>query len=157
MCKKFPHYLRPICYNLTQTTHTCGAHTVLGSVVLLYIYTLVQSLFTLGLCTQLHCTTVHSLVPAWPLFCQPITEELRFTCFALIGPLSVLRTLIAACWHSPYALHNGLCKTIRQCYWCHKFFSCKSMFATQKPNRKQTKPKQTQFVKPKDERHCWQH
>jgi hypothetical protein len=39
---------------------------VLGSVVLLYIYTFVQSLFTLGQCTQLHCTNVHSqwgLVP----------------------------------------------------------------------------------------------
>ena len=39
------------------------------------------------LCIQLHCTTVHSLVPAWPLFCQPITKEQGFTCFALIGPL----------------------------------------------------------------------
>jgi hypothetical protein len=28
------------------------------------------------LCIQLHCTTVHALVPAWPLFFQPITEEL---------------------------------------------------------------------------------
>ena len=27
-------------------THTCGAHTVLGSVVLLYDYTVVQSLHT---------------------------------------------------------------------------------------------------------------
>ena len=86
-----------------DTTYT---HTVLWSVVLLYIYSLVQSLFTLGLCTQLHCTTVHSLVPAWPLFCQPITEELRFTCFALIGPLGVTRTwswsLITACWPRPF-------------------------------------------------------
>ena len=42
------------------------------------------------LCIQLHCITVHSLVPDWPLFCQPITEELRFTCFALIGPLGII-------------------------------------------------------------------
>ena len=28
-----------------QATHTCGAHTLLGSVVLLYIYTVVQSLY----------------------------------------------------------------------------------------------------------------
>ena len=27
-------------------THTCGAHTVLGSVVLLYVYTVVQALYT---------------------------------------------------------------------------------------------------------------
>ena len=36
--------LRPVCC-LTLPTHTRGAHTVLGSVVLLYIYTLVQSLY----------------------------------------------------------------------------------------------------------------
>jgi hypothetical protein len=41
-----------------------------------------------------------TLASAWPLFCQPITEELRFTCFALIGPLSISTTspsLIVAC------------------------------------------------------------
>jgi hypothetical protein len=84
------HFVWPsLMYTLTLLTHTCGAHTMLGSVVLLYIYTLVQSLLTLGLWTQLHCTTVHLLVLAWSLFCQPITEELRFTCFTLIGPLGV--------------------------------------------------------------------
>ena len=31
-------------YNCTLPTHTCGAHTMLGSVVLLYVYTGVQSL-----------------------------------------------------------------------------------------------------------------
>jgi hypothetical protein len=41
------------------------------------------------LCIQLQCTTVHALVPSWPLFCQPITEELRFTCSDMIGPLSI--------------------------------------------------------------------
>jgi hypothetical protein len=88
LCTPVRHFVWPsFLYNLTLPTHTHGAHTVLGSVVLLYIYTLVKSLFTLGLCTQLHCTTVHSLVPAWPLFCQPITEEILFTCFALIVPL----------------------------------------------------------------------
>jgi hypothetical protein len=60
-------YLALFSVQIDTPTHTCGAHTVLGSV---------QSLFTLGLCTQLHCTTVQSLLPAWPLFCQPITEEL---------------------------------------------------------------------------------
>ena len=45
--------------------------------------------WTVLLCIQLYCTTVHSLVPAWPLFCQPIIKELGFTCFALIGPLSI--------------------------------------------------------------------
>ena len=39
-----------------------GANTVLGWVLLLYIYTLVQSLLTLGLYIQLHCTTVHLVV-----------------------------------------------------------------------------------------------
>ena len=38
------------------------AHTLLGSVLLLYIYTLVQSLLTLGLYVKLQCTTVHSVV-----------------------------------------------------------------------------------------------
>ena len=38
---------------------------------------------------KINCKTAHTLVPAWPLFCQPIPEELQFTCFALIGPLSV--------------------------------------------------------------------
>jgi hypothetical protein len=79
-------------WNYLVPTHTLCVHTVLGPVVLLYIYTLVQSLFYLGLCTQLHCTIVHSLVPAWPLYCQPITEELWFTCFALIGPSGVPTT-----------------------------------------------------------------
>jgi hypothetical protein len=80
-----------------NTLSCCGSHTVLGSVVLLYIYTLVQPLFTLRLCTQLHCTTVHLLVPAWPMSCQLITEGLRFTCFALIGPLGVPLTLPPNC------------------------------------------------------------
>ena len=31
---------------LFTTTHICGAHTMLGSVVLLYIYSVVQSLYT---------------------------------------------------------------------------------------------------------------
>ena len=32
-------------YNLTLPTNTCGAHIMLGSVVLLYVYTVVQSLY----------------------------------------------------------------------------------------------------------------
>ena len=64
---------------------------------------------TVLLCTQMHCTTVHSMVPAWPLFCLPITEEIRCTCFALIGPLGIFRerrsgTLIVACWPRPFCL-----------------------------------------------------
>ena len=44
-CTQFVHsYTLP--YNLTLPTQTCGAHTMLGSVVLLYIYTVVQSLYT---------------------------------------------------------------------------------------------------------------
>ena len=38
-------------YHLTLPAQTRGAHTVLGTVVLLYIYTVVQSLFTLYNCT----------------------------------------------------------------------------------------------------------
>ena len=51
-CTAFCHYkcihfewLR-LLYILTLATHTCGAHTVLRSVVLLYIHTLVHSLFS---------------------------------------------------------------------------------------------------------------
>ena len=33
-------------HNLILPTHTCGAHTMIGSVVLLYVYTVVQSLYT---------------------------------------------------------------------------------------------------------------
>ena len=33
-------------YNLTLPKDTCGEHTMLGSVVLLYVYTVVQSLYT---------------------------------------------------------------------------------------------------------------
>ena len=46
----------------------------------------------------------------------PITEDHRFTCFALIGPLVVISpwcrtcSLIAACWHSPSDLQSGPCK-----------------------------------------------
>ena len=40
---------------LILITHTFGAHTVLGSVLLLYIYTVVQTLFTIGLCTTALC------------------------------------------------------------------------------------------------------
>ena len=85
-CYQCTQFVWPgLLYNLTVPTHTRGAHTVYGSVVLLYIYTLFQSLFTLELCTYLYCEIVHSQVPAWPLFCKPITEEPQFTCFALIG------------------------------------------------------------------------
>ena len=49
-------------------------------------YSALQMKFTLVL-QNLFATTVHSLVLAQPLFCQPITEQLQFTCFTLIGPL----------------------------------------------------------------------
>ena len=51
-CTAFCHYKcihfewLSLLYILTLATHTRGAHTVLGSVVLLYIHTLVQSLFS---------------------------------------------------------------------------------------------------------------
>ena len=46
------------------------------------------------------------------------------TCFTLIGPLGVGWTsccsLIAACWHSPSALQNGLCKNnVEEIFWTH--------------------------------------
>jgi hypothetical protein len=57
-------------------------------------------------------------VPAWPLFCQPITEELRFTCSALIGPLGIAWTwttttttiLTAACWPRPFPRETDMVK-----------------------------------------------
>ena len=39
-------------YNLTLPSHTRGAHTMLGSVVLLYVYTLVQFVYA---CTVILC------------------------------------------------------------------------------------------------------
>jgi hypothetical protein len=69
---------------LDNTTHTCGTHTVFGSVLLQYIYTLVQSLFTLRLCTQ-------------PNVNVPIIEELQFTCFALIDPSPPLHPDLNCC------------------------------------------------------------
>ena len=54
-CTAFCHYKciqfewLSLLYILTIDTHTCGAHTVLGSVVLLYILTLVQSVYTTAL------------------------------------------------------------------------------------------------------------
>ena len=52
------------CSNI-HNLHTDGTHTVLGSFILLYIYTLVQSLFTFGLCALHNCTlgsAIHSFV-----------------------------------------------------------------------------------------------
>ena len=38
------------------------------------------------------CTEVYRyLVPPWPQYCQPITEEHRVICFALIGPIDDLK------------------------------------------------------------------
>ena len=56
-CTAFCHYKcihfewLSLLYILTLATHTCCAHTVLGSVVLMYIHTLVQSLFSGNLYT----------------------------------------------------------------------------------------------------------
>ena len=56
-CTAFCHYKcihfewLSLLYTLTLATHTCCAHTVLGSVVLMYIHTLVQSLFSGNLYT----------------------------------------------------------------------------------------------------------
>ena len=69
---------------------------------------------TVLLCIQLHCITVQSLVPTWPLLCQPITEELWFTCFALIGPLVIPWSWsrsqtwsLIACWPRPFPSGKG--------------------------------------------------
>ena len=74
-------------YNLTLSKHTLVVHTLCSDQ--LYCCTFILYSGTVLLCLQLHCTTVHSLLQAWPLFCQPITEDLRFTCFTLIGPLGI--------------------------------------------------------------------
>ena len=62
-------------------------------------------------------TTVHSLVPVCPLFCQPITEDHLFTCFALIGPLVIIPwtwtwtwSLMTACWPRPFRTETDVVK-----------------------------------------------
>ena len=65
-CCQCTHFAQPsLLYKLTLPIHTRGAHTVLGSVVLLYMYTLVQSLFTLWDCVH-NCT-----VQLYTRQCQP--------------------------------------------------------------------------------------
>lgn len=95
-------------------------YTLLGSIVQLYSHIVNQSVYTCILSLLVHtlclaplqrckdeeytCTvlpfcyncTLHGIL-ARPVYCQPITEELQFTCFALIGPLVTTWTLIAAC------------------------------------------------------------
>ena len=69
-CTAFCHYKcihfewLSLLYILRLATHTRGAHTVLGSVVLLYIHTLVQSLFSGNVYTT---ALYNSLVPAWAI------------------------------------------------------------------------------------------
>ena len=48
-----------------------------------------QCLAVHSVCTfSADCTEVYSyLAPPWPQYCQPITEEHRVICFALIGPI----------------------------------------------------------------------
>jgi hypothetical protein len=105
------------------------------------------------MCKQLHCTTVHLLVPAWAItnvytfvhnpthfaVSQSVLQN-RFTelrpseitlmnridqsqeSFDLPASLWLVllgvapRSLIVACWHSPSALQNGLCKKKSQIY-----------------------------------------
>ena len=78
----------------TTYTHLRCTHCAWISCTAVHLYFSPFSVhsWTVLLCIQLYCTTVHSLVPAWPLFCQPIIKELGFTCFALIGPLSISPT-----------------------------------------------------------------
>ena len=158
-CKPVLHFLVPCAHTLLGPVccitwhYLCGALTVPGSVVLLYICTLIHPLFTSDQRTKLQCTTVRSLVPAWPLsicktllynrtlgraglawplslYCRtgllrwdnpheprrPITVQLRFFCFALIGPLRVgcccccRCCWIAACWNSHSALQKECVK-----------------------------------------------
>ena len=71
----------------TTYTHSWCTHCAWISRTAVHLYFSPVSVHSVTV--LLHCTTVHSLVPAWPLLCQPITEELQFTCFTLIGPLSV--------------------------------------------------------------------
>ena len=88
-------------YNLTLPTYThlwC-THCAWISCTDVHLYFSPVSVHsgTLLLCTQVHCSTAHSLVQAWHLFCQPITEEFQFTCFALIGTLGDLSHPPVAC------------------------------------------------------------
>ena len=82
-------------YHLTLPAQTRGAHTVLGTVVLLYIYTVVQSLFTLYNCT-LASTSLASVLS---------TNHRRASIYLPRSDWSIrhrliLAILIATCWHS---------------------------------------------------------
>ena len=62
----------PVCCATWYYIQTFVVHTLYLDQ--LYIYILVQPLYTLRLCTQLHCTSIHSPVTVWLPFCQPITN-----------------------------------------------------------------------------------
>ena len=63
---------------LILPTHNCCAHIVLGSVLLLYIYTLDQPLFTLGLCaTALYNCTLGSASLAFDTILQNQFTDVR--------------------------------------------------------------------------------
>ena len=49
-------------YNLTLPTHTCGTHIMLGSVVLLYVYTVVQSVTPILILTNESTTNITGLI-----------------------------------------------------------------------------------------------
>ena len=111
--------LGPVCCTSWQYLHTLVVHTLcLDQFYCCHIYTLDHSLFTLGLCTQLHCTVYNCTLASASLGNVFSTIQPWFTCLALIGPLGIAPSsssslhLITACWHSPSALQSGLCPKV---------------------------------------------
>ena len=102
-CYKCTHFAWPsLLYKLTLPTYTHGAHTVFGSVALLYIHTLVQSMLTMVIAytTALYNSTLHSASLANVL----LTNHRRASVYLLGSdwsirhrPLILATILIAAC------------------------------------------------------------
>ena len=69
------------------------------------------------------CTAIYSfLVPVWPQYCQPITEEHRVICFALIGPIDDWRwRRIPISWSCPLGNEGAVINI--QCL--HVFLLCR--------------------------------
>ena len=67
------------------------------------------------------CLHMFSCTATWPQYCQPITENLLFICFALIGPIDDWRKRITISWSCPCgnerAVINGIqfFQRIRSC------------------------------------------
>jgi hypothetical protein len=105
-CHECTHFAWPIhSFIVDQTLWWISCTAVQRHKCIQSVYTFMALCFAWISCTAVHLyfsqvsvhsgtvyTTVHSLVPAWPLIRQPTTEELWFTRSTLIGPLSCMST-----------------------------------------------------------------